>query len=105
MATTGSQIYKNVRWVVVIALVVVVLLMLKRPQPAAAPLATTEVAEKATEFNAKLEGLKSAQEHGRGGTQASFTADEVNPFIADSTVREAREAANRSEHPAAAAPT
>jgi len=96
MASTGTKIYRIFRWVVVIALIAVIAMMLKRPAPA--PLAAATVTEKSTEFNAKLEGLTAAKEHGTEG-EASFTSEEVNSFIADSTVRAAREAADPNPHP------
>jgi hypothetical protein len=100
MASTGSKIYRTVRWFVFIGLVLAVGMMLKRPTPAAAPLTAMTVAEKSAEFNSKLESLKSAEEGGTSGTEASFTSDEVNSFIADSTIRAAQQAANPpSEHP------
>jgi hypothetical protein len=68
--------------------------MLKRPQPAAPPLSATVVADKSKEFSAKLEELKSAEEQGKTGTETAFTSEEVNSFIADSTVRAAQQAAS-----------
>ena len=95
MASTGRQIYKTARWILIIALALAVWMMLKRPIPAAA-----DVQEKSAAFKAKLEGLKAADEHGESGSEAAFTADEVNSFIVDSAVRAAREAdAPATEHP------
>src|SRR4051812_35307823 len=88
----GKKIYRVVRWLVLLALIVAVLLMLKRPAPAAGPLSAAVVAQKSTEFNAKLEGLRAAAEH-EDASEASFSSDEVNSFIADSTVRAAQLAA------------
>jgi hypothetical protein len=92
MASTGSTIYKTVRWIVVVALLIVVFMMLKRPAPAAPPLTAATVAEKSTEFNTKLQSLQSAQEQGGGG-EATFTSEEVNSFITDSSIRAAQQAA------------
>jgi hypothetical protein len=69
-------------------------MMLKRPAPATAPLAAATVAENSADFNSKLEDLKTAAQSGKGGSEASFTSDEVNSFIADSTIRAAKQAAN-----------
>jgi hypothetical protein len=102
MARTGAKIYKVARWVFLIVLVVVVLLMLKRPERATAPLAPAAVSQQSQQFSAKLEELKQAQESGRMGSEATFTADEVNSFVADSSVRAAQQAANpKAEQPGA----
>jgi hypothetical protein len=100
MNSTGKKVYKALRWAVLIALVVAVALMLKRPSPATHLTAAT-VQEKSVEFNAKLEGLKASGEYGQAGNEASFTSDEVNSFIADSSARAAEQAAHPEEHPAA----
>jgi len=100
MSTTGKTIYKTVRWAFLIALIVAVALMLKRPSPATRLTAAT-VQEKSVEFNAKLDGLKASGEHGQTGNEASFTSDEVNSFIVDSSVRAAQQAAHPEEHPSA----
>ncbi len=92
MASTGSSIYKTLRWIFLVVLLFVVAMMLKRPAPAAAPLTAATVAEKSTEFNTKLQELQTAQEQGGGG-EATFTSDEVNSFITDSTIRAAQQAA------------
>src|SRR6185312_9355343 len=92
MASTSSTIYKTVRWAFLVALVLVVLMMLKRPTPAAPPLTAATVAEKSTEFNTKLQSLQTAQEQGGGG-EATFTSEEVNSFITDSSIRAAQQAA------------
>ena len=104
MASTGSKIYKTVRWLFLIALILVVVLMLKRPTPASVPVPAAAVPAKSQEFAAKLEELKSAEESGKSGTEESFTQDEVNSFIADSTVRAAQQGVTATPVPSSDAP-
>jgi hypothetical protein len=100
MASNAGNIYKTIRWVIVIVLIAAIVLMLKRPTPAAQPLAPTTVAAKAQEFTVKLEQLKSSAEQANGGAGISFTSDEVNSFIADASVRAAHPETEQAVAPA-----
>jgi hypothetical protein len=64
--------------------------MLKRPPAPAPAVAAEKVSANAEQFNAKLEELRSATEHGESGKEVGFTSDEVNSFIADASARAAQ---------------
>jgi hypothetical protein len=98
MPSNAASIYKTVRWVIVVVLLGAVVLMLRRPTPAA-PLAPATVVAKAQAFTEKLDQLKNSAEQASGGVGISFTADEVNSFIADASVRAAHSASPQAVVP------
>jgi hypothetical protein len=87
------------RWVIIVVLLGAVVLMLRRPTPAAQPLAPATVVAKAQAFTEKLDQLKISAEQASGGVGISFTADEVNSFIADASVRAAHSASAQAVVP------
>jgi hypothetical protein len=87
---SGLSIYKIVRLIIIVGMLAVVALMLKRPPAPAPAVAAERVSANAEQFNAKLEELRSATEHGESGKEVEFTSDEVNSFIADASARAAQ---------------
>lgn len=79
------KIYRIVRWLTFTGLVVSVFLLLKSPAPVAPALNAGQVQENAQSFQQKLTELARAQSSGETGTEAHFTASEVNAAITQAT--------------------
>ena len=86
LMTTFQRGYRIFRWCILAVLVLAVALALKRPGHVPEIPDPLEVAEKAREFESKLQQLQEAKNRGESGTQVTFSANEVNAFLAQSMV-------------------
>jgi hypothetical protein len=77
MAESTRSVWKTLRWVLLAALVVVVLMMISKPARVAPPMQPGDVAQKAADFQAKVEHLAQAHQSGEQ-TEVRFDPDEVN---------------------------
>ncbi len=84
-----KKFYRVARWLMLAGTVITLFLALKRPAPVAEALNPGLVRQNAESFQRKLAELASAQSSGETGTEAHFTAPEVNAAIVQAALPQA----------------
>ena len=95
----GFSFYKAARWIVLIALVFVIIAALRKPAPPGSAPDATMVAENARKFESKLSEMQQARQRGESGSEARFSPEEVNSFIAEASQRAASASSPASSTP------
>jgi hypothetical protein len=80
MSEPKRYLWKVLRWFVLGALLLIIILMLRKPAPIARPMDQAAVAQKAAEFQAKIQHLAEAHQSGERA-EARLEADEVNAAL------------------------